>query len=628
MVLTMRVEHVAADMAGGVGVMRRLPTGPSERRAWFTVAAALVAASSFISWAGVTRAAAASMLAWTKLSPKTSPRGRLTASMAYDPATGQLVLFGGVDRLAPPSFLSTTWDWSGSTWTKLSPTTSPAARSAASMAYDPATGQLVLFGGADRLTTRPTTPSALSTTWDWNGTTWTRLSPAASPPGLADASMVYDLATRQLILFGGQVGTGGTVSTTWTWNGTTWTELSPPTSPPARLAASMAYDPATGQLVLFGGTNDVVASNALSTTWTWNGTTWTELSPPTSPPARLAASIAYDPATRQLVLFGGQVGTGGIVSTTWTWNGTTWTELSPPTSPAARLAASMADDPAAGQLVLFGGLTVPSSVLSTTWVLHHSTSGSTPKAYPPGLLVALRKAVGSTFPVDELVFSYKVDHDSSSWVFWQVQGAPGYQTTVQPGSGFAHRTSTGWRVWGPGTNAVGCSAQRGLGPVPTTVLRAFGETCSHEQPDLSGTWTLSGSLTETGNITGSPCVARITGTLKLHEVTPDTYSGPLTTTYAYDAPSSNAGCAYFFEPGLSPTSTHTVHLEVKTTGVFIVLGTGATPIRMQTVSKDRMTYRVVHEKTPTPNPAPTGAVTTSPGPITFTTVGVFSHKFE
>ena len=506
--------------------MRRLPTGPSERRAWFTVAAALVAASSFISWAGVTRAAAASTLAWTKLSPKTSPRGRLTASMAYDPATGQLVLFGGVDRLAPPSFLSTTWDWSGSTWTKLSPTTSPAARSAASMAYDPATGQLVLFGGADRLTTRPTTPSALSTTWDWNGTTWTRLSPAASPPGLADASMVYDSATRQLIVFGGQVGTGG------------------------------------------------------------------------------------------------------IVSTTWTWNGTTWTELSPPTSPAARLAASMADDPAAGQLVLFGGLTVPSSVLSTTWVLHHSTSGSTPKAYPPGLLVALRKAVGSTFPVDELVFSYKVDHDSSSWVFWQVQGAPGYQTTVQPGSGFAHRTSTGWRVWGPGTNAVGCSAQRGLGPVPTTVLRAFGETCSHEQPDLSGTWTLSGSLTETGNITGSPCVARITGTLKLHEVTPDTYSGPLTTTYAYDAPSSNAGCAYFFEPGLSPTSTHTVHLEVKTTGVFIVLGTGATPIRMQTVSKDRMTYRVVHEKTPTPNPAPTGAVTTSPGPITFTTVGVFSHKFE
>jgi len=32
--------------------------------------------------------------------------------------------------------------------------------------------------------------------------------------------------------------------------GTTWTQLSPATSPPARYGASMAYDPATSQLVI------------------------------------------------------------------------------------------------------------------------------------------------------------------------------------------------------------------------------------------------------------------------------------------------------------------------------------------------------------------------------------------
>ena len=40
-------------------------------------------------------------------------RPRDYASMAYDPATGQLVLFGGYDG----GFLDDTWTWNGTTWT-------------------------------------------------------------------------------------------------------------------------------------------------------------------------------------------------------------------------------------------------------------------------------------------------------------------------------------------------------------------------------------------------------------------------------------------------------------------------------------------------------------------------------
>ena len=66
--------------------------------------------------------------------------------MAYDAATGTIVLFGG----AASRLLRDTWTWDGSTWTKQAPATSPPARSAASMAYDAATGTIVLFGGAAR----------------------------------------------------------------------------------------------------------------------------------------------------------------------------------------------------------------------------------------------------------------------------------------------------------------------------------------------------------------------------------------------------------------------------------------------------------------------------------------------
>jgi len=47
----------------------------------------------------------------------------------------------------------------------------------------------------------------------------------------------------------GVVAVAGPVSAT----STTWTQLTPSTSPPARQDASMAYDSTTGNMVLFGG---------------------------------------------------------------------------------------------------------------------------------------------------------------------------------------------------------------------------------------------------------------------------------------------------------------------------------------------------------------------------------------
>ncbi len=64
--------------------------------------------------------------------------------------------------------------------------------------------------------------------------------------------MAYDAATGDVVLFGG-AGRHGRLGGTWTWDGSTWTKQAPATSPPARDGASMAYDAATGTVVLFGG---------------------------------------------------------------------------------------------------------------------------------------------------------------------------------------------------------------------------------------------------------------------------------------------------------------------------------------------------------------------------------------
>ena len=132
----------------------------------------------------------------------------------------------------------------------------------------------------------------------------------------------------------------------------TWTELYPPISPPARGDASMAYDPATRTMLLFGGQSDRYPSY-LDDTWSWNGTAWIKLFPSTSPLARSDAPMAYDAATRTVLLFNGGCCNPGL-GQTWRWNGTTWTKLSPATSPAARYGASMAYDPGTQAMLLFG----------------------------------------------------------------------------------------------------------------------------------------------------------------------------------------------------------------------------------------------------------------------------------
>jgi hypothetical protein len=93
--------------------------------------------------------------------------------------------------------------------------------------------------------------------------------PADHPSARMQAAMAYDAATGTVVLFSGDT-LHSAPDDTWTWDGTTWTEQAPATSPPGLVSAAMAYDAATGTLVLFGGyTNGVHAVRDSAETWTW-----------------------------------------------------------------------------------------------------------------------------------------------------------------------------------------------------------------------------------------------------------------------------------------------------------------------------------------------------------------------
>ena len=112
-----------------------------------------------------------------------------------------------------------------------------------------------------------------------------------------------------------------------------WTQLSPTVSPSARSYVAMAYDIASRKILLFGGFG---GAGYLNETWTFDGTTWTKVDTAIAPGPRTNAQMAYDRRTHKVVLFGGYDGSN-YLDDTWLWDGrtSTWTQAAPTHSPTA-----------------------------------------------------------------------------------------------------------------------------------------------------------------------------------------------------------------------------------------------------------------------------------------------------
>jgi hypothetical protein len=183
--------------------------------------------------------------------------------------------------------------------------------------YDVARDRLVAFGGS------PGQRAANSDTWEWDGAAWKKFE-GPGPGGRMGFAMVYDSKRKKTVLYGG-MGTatpGQRLTDTWEFDGTSWTKVSE-TGPPQTLAVGHTYDSKRGLLVIFGGGSEQGISGE---TWGWDGKEWKQLAT-TGPSARMMGYMAYDKDRDRIVLFGGRVTWPNDMNDTWEWDGKKWTEI-------------------------------------------------------------------------------------------------------------------------------------------------------------------------------------------------------------------------------------------------------------------------------------------------------------
>jgi len=244
--------------------------------------------------------------------------GRINMVGTYDGYN--VMLFGGQGDSSLRGALNDTWTWNGTAWTLQSPATKPFGRYLAEACRSTTTAlNVTMFGGYGGYS------KLVNETWKWDGNlkTWTLLSPTTSPSARVGHCM--DSGPSFLVMFGGSISSGECKNDTWKFDGTNWTLQTPATSPSCRTGASMAYDRTNNVWVMFGGMNEY---NRLPETCTYDGTTWTQRTPATSPPGLTYAQMCWDGQSGRVLLFGGFSATDNYASQqTWSWNGTTWTQL-------------------------------------------------------------------------------------------------------------------------------------------------------------------------------------------------------------------------------------------------------------------------------------------------------------
>jgi hypothetical protein len=148
---------------------------------------------------------------------------------------------------------------------------------------------------------------------------------------------------------------------------------------------------------MFGGSD---RTGVLSETWTWDGKTWRRQHPAVSPPAREYALSAYDPAGKQVVVFGGEtcpppgpddlIGCGKdykTVADTWAWDGSTWSQVHtthvPEVPIAGETSAGMATDRAHGRLMLVTAGKPDPDFRVQTWALANGDWQRLHPRHPP-----------------------------------------------------------------------------------------------------------------------------------------------------------------------------------------------------------------------------------------------------
>lgn len=250
------------------------------------------------------------------------PSGEL--AMAFDTDRGRTVCLV-YERWTLYHDRTSTWEWDGDTWAQ-NRTPFFSSGGDLTLAYDPDLRRMVAC-------------NRQGATSVYDGTTWTSL--PTSWPGASAPSLAYDRHRDVMVLFD-QGQFYELINDVWiakgpTITGSTGGELT---------RAEIAYDAQLQTVLLFGGKFTFTFPPAESDrTFSFDGTTWTELFPTTVPPRRYDHQLAVDPLSQRPVLSGGlQDSPNAILDDVYEWNGTDWVLQAPLPMTSYRHAMAAFDD--------------------------------------------------------------------------------------------------------------------------------------------------------------------------------------------------------------------------------------------------------------------------------------------
>jgi len=261
-------------------------------------------------------------------------------AMAYHAGLQRVVVFGGFTADDAPS--ADVYAWDGKAWSCVSGAgpAGPRARGAAMLAWDAKRGVLVLYGGR-------VGPASLRDTWELGADGWKQADTSGPTPD-PHGAMAYDSASGAVLLFH-TLGDDGPSRSTWRWDGVRWTKLAD--GPSAEFPDAM-FDGGGGRPARLITARRVGDDAFAAATYDWSGSGWAEVVvagqlpqfSPQAPAARTSAGA---------VLFAG-FEPGGVAPKTWVLERSAWRAYEGP-APGRRKGAHMVFDAARSVVVLHAG---------------------------------------------------------------------------------------------------------------------------------------------------------------------------------------------------------------------------------------------------------------------------------
>ena len=302
------------------------------------------------------------------VNPVGTPGQRAHHAMAYDSKRGVTVFFGGeIGKTGSEAYFNDTWEYDGNQWHLITIVGDiPPARSLHSMAYDPVSKRVLMYGGFAG------GEYGLDDTWAYQGNgfsgTWTHLAGSASDTGVAGPGLVWTPFLGRVIRVGGveipyepsSIGTRfNGLDVPYYWTGSAWAP--DPNPGPEVWGFGLAYDSYRNVAVLVGGYDGWLGDSATQTPnkmWEFQlNVGWTNTA--SNFPGRGFPAMAYDDRRHRFVVVGGDNGQAATEGQTYEFdslhpeNG--WMLGVALPSGMGRAGAAMVYDSKRGVMVIMGG---------------------------------------------------------------------------------------------------------------------------------------------------------------------------------------------------------------------------------------------------------------------------------